>query len=89
MIFILKWITLFTQLVNFKWIFKLQDLKDKKSIQTHDLVELSKMYLDKVSNLFGNHASQSISGELAAFIGYALAFPSDFLVLVDTYNVLK
>ena len=47
------------------------------------------MYLDKVSNLFGNHASQSISGELAAFIGYALAFPSDFLVLVDTYNVLK
>jgi nicotinate phosphoribosyltransferase len=55
----------------------------------HDLVELSKMYLEKVSILFKNHTTQSIPGEFAAFIGYALAFPSDFLVLVDTYNVLK
>lgn len=28
-------------------------------------------------------------GELAAFIGYAICFPSGFLALVDTYNTLK
>ena len=34
-------------------------------------------------------ASESNAGELAAFIGYALAFPDGFLALVDTYDVCK
>lgn len=55
----------------------------------HNLPELAKFYLEKVAKVFDNQISQSILGELTAFTAYALAFPSDFLVLVDTYNVLK
>jgi len=33
--------------------------------------------------------SEANSGELAAFISYALAFPDGFLVLVDTYDVVR
>lgn len=55
----------------------------------HDLVELVQIYLDKVMKSFNYHSAMSNIGELAAFTAYAIAFPSDFLVLVDTYNVLK
>lgn len=33
--------------------------------------------------------SEASAGELAAFVSYAIAFPSGFLCLVDTYDVLK
>lgn len=33
--------------------------------------------------------SEANAGELAAFVAYAIAFPSGFLCLVDTYDVLK
>ena len=33
--------------------------------------------------------SETNTSELAAFTSYAIAFPSNFLALVDTYDVLK
>ena len=34
-------------------------------------------------------ASESNDGEMVAFISYAIAFPHEFLALIDTYNVCK
>ena len=34
-------------------------------------------------------AKESNEGELAAFVGYACAFPAKFLCLVDTYDVIR
>lgn len=34
-------------------------------------------------------ASECNKGELAAFIAFAIALPTNYLALVDTYNVLK
>jgi len=37
----------------------------------------------------GVQASESIEGELAAFVAYACAFPAKFLCLVDNYDVIR
>jgi nicotinate phosphoribosyltransferase len=37
--------------------------------------------------LSGILASETVDGELAAFIAYAIAFPDSFLCLIDTYDV--
>ncbi|KAM3387018.1 hypothetical protein ACQJBY_010111 [Aegilops geniculata] len=56
-----------------------------------DFVSLVKEWLckiqaaDSLRNVFGD-TNQS---ELAAFASYALAFPSSFLALVDTYDVMR
>ena len=55
-----------------------------------DLVALAEKYLCELEkNGFEFLKSESNKGELAAFIAYALSFPTDFLALVDTYNVMK
>jgi len=48
----------------------------------HDFVELVTAFREKLG------AENSNNGELASFITYALAFPSNFLALVDTYDTL-
>lgn len=39
------------------------------------------------SQLLGGIFGETNQSELAAFISYALAFPKNFLALVDTYDV--
>ncbi|GAB2279663.1 Nicotinate phosphoribosyltransferase 2 [Dionaea muscipula] len=61
------------------------------STTCEDFVILVQTWLNKIqwsSSLSGTHGETNQS-ELAAFTSYALAFPSNFLALVDTYDVLK
>ncbi len=58
-----------------------------KSKECVDLAAISLTYLTKVCKLFNITATHQ--GELASFIAFAIAFPQSFLILVDTYDVLK
>jgi nicotinate phosphoribosyltransferase len=68
------------------------DLGDGTSIVTKDGAEANLLEktlewaakLDKATGL-----KTGIEGELAAFISYARAYPSNFLALVDSYDTLK
>ena len=68
-------------------------MKTCKSLKTNEFVDLGELALSYLKKLetseFNFLASESNRGELTAFVAYAIAFPSDFLALVDTYNVLK
>ena len=44
------------------------------------------MNLDPILKILPDETNK---GELAAFTSYAIAFPTNFLALVDTYDVLK
>ncbi|CAA0840972.1 Nicotinate phosphoribosyltransferase 1 [Striga hermonthica] len=46
---------------------------------------LSKLKRSQLGGIFG----ETNQSELAAFMSYALAFPKDFLALVDTYDVMR
>jgi len=52
-----------------------------------DAVNLLSLALEKRTKL--ENGKTSNNGELAAFIAYAVAFPSGFLALVDTYDTLN
>ncbi|KAK6490416.1 nicotinate phosphoribosyltransferase isoform X3 [Huso huso] len=54
-----------------------------------DLVSLSQAWLPQVCSLLQVTHSEVNEGELAAFISYALAFPRNFLVLLDSYSVMR
>ncbi|KAK1172194.1 nicotinate phosphoribosyltransferase isoform X3 [Acipenser oxyrinchus oxyrinchus] len=54
-----------------------------------DLVSLSQAWLPRVCSLLQVTHSEVNQGELAAFISYALAFPRNFLVLLDSYSVMR
>jgi nicotinate phosphoribosyltransferase len=58
-----------------------------KHLKTGEMVDFVS-YVTKYRQLL--HLEHSTNeGELAAFAGYAICFPSAFLALVDTYNTLK
>ena len=58
--------------------------------ETIDLFELAVDYLNQLEKAdFNFMQTESNKGELAAFISFAVSFPTQFLALVDTYNVLK
>ncbi|CAF0783987.1 unnamed protein product [Brachionus calyciflorus] len=69
---------------------KIRHIKSAISGESVDLADLAFDYLNQMEKheLYFN-TNESNKGELAAFVGYAIAFPTDFLALVDTYNVLK
>ncbi|KAL6587648.1 Nicotinate phosphoribosyltransferase 2 [Orobanche minor] len=70
----------------------------EKSLQSYDcsnvcedFVSLVRTWLSKLkrSHVSGGIFGETNQSELAAFISYALAFPKNFLALVDTYDVMR
>lgn len=61
------------------------------STTCEDFVSLVQTWLNKIqrSRLSIAGFGETNLSELAAFTSYALAFPNDFLALVDTYDVLR
>uniref|UniRef100_A0A0N4W7D2 Nicotinate phosphoribosyltransferase n=1 Tax=Haemonchus placei TaxID=6290 RepID=A0A0N4W7D2_HAEPC len=70
---------------------KVRTLRDKHGSEERDLYELSlskrHFIMQKVE--WGVSESEVSNGELAAFVAYAVAFPSANMSLIDTYDVLR
>jgi nicotinate phosphoribosyltransferase len=65
-------------------------------VSYNSLSELSSRYLDDIDVVEEimqlrreNNWLHTNEGELAAFLGYAMAFPKNFLALIDTYDTLR
>ncbi|XP_060770097.1 nicotinate phosphoribosyltransferase isoform X2 [Neoarius graeffei] len=52
-----------------------------------ELVPLVKDWLGRVCELLGAKPQQVREGELAAFLSYAIAYPCNFLPVIDSYSV--
>jgi nicotinate phosphoribosyltransferase len=65
--------------------------KSLKTGELEDVAELAVNYLKQMENIHELKflESECNKGELAAFIAFSIALPTNFLALVDTYNVLK
>ncbi|CAF1259571.1 unnamed protein product [Rotaria magnacalcarata] len=66
-----------------------KDLCDRITGVAHPFSELCLKYLKEIGPVLKILPEETNKGELAAFISYAIAFPTNFLALVDTYDVLK
>ncbi|XP_046833981.1 nicotinate phosphoribosyltransferase isoform X3 [Vespa crabro] len=64
-------------------------LAHKQTGKVYDLLELASKYRDAIAGDLGSIVSEASSGELAALISYAIAFPERFTALVDTYDVKR
>lgn len=67
---------------------KLRKLKSATGEEV-DFVALCCKWRKELSDVFKAIEDEASGGELAAFISYAVAFPQNFLALVDTYDVLR
>lgn len=54
-----------------------------------ELVPLVKDWLGRVCQLLGAKPEQVREGELAAFLSYAIAYPCNFLPVIDSYSVSR
>ncbi|XP_029285039.1 nicotinate phosphoribosyltransferase [Cottoperca gobio] len=52
-----------------------------------DIVSLTKGWLRRVCELLGSEPGKIHEGELAAFLSYAIAYPQNFLPVIDSYSV--
>lgn len=52
-----------------------------------DFVSLAKGWLSRVCGLLGAEPRKIREGELAAFLSYAIAYPQNFLPVIDSYSV--
>lgn len=66
-----------------------QELKNLKTGENANFVDLCINYRIDLEGILGILLSQSNEGEFASFIAYAIAFPNNFIALLDTYDVLK
>ena len=52
-----------------------------------DIISLTKGLLSRVCELLGAKPGKIREGELAAFLSYAIAYPHNFLPVIDSYSV--
>ncbi|KAL1022723.1 hypothetical protein UPYG_G00031500 [Umbra pygmaea] len=52
-----------------------------------DLISLTKGWLGRVCELLGAEPEKIHEGELASFLSYAIAYPHNFLPVIDSYSV--
>lgn len=64
-------------------------LRHADTQESCDLLELATEWRNRVSAVIDISPEEASDGELAALISYALAFPTGFLALVDTYDVKR
>ncbi|XP_060818539.1 nicotinate phosphoribosyltransferase isoform X2 [Bombus pascuorum] len=64
-------------------------LAHKGTGQVYDLLELAYKHRNSIAADVGTLVSEASSGELAALISYAIAYPQRFVALVDTYDVKR
>jgi nicotinate phosphoribosyltransferase len=63
--------------------------KDDAEGPGEDFLKTCLDWRHKISKLLGILEEEASNGEFAAFISYAIAFPSNFLALIDTYDVTR
>ncbi|XP_071547776.1 nicotinate phosphoribosyltransferase isoform X5 [Panulirus ornatus] len=66
-----------------------ETLKHKETGAVMNLKEVSLAWRSLLADKLKILQSEASDGELAAFISFAIAFPSGFIALIDTYDVLK
>ncbi|XP_031138165.1 nicotinate phosphoribosyltransferase isoform X1 [Sander lucioperca] len=52
-----------------------------------DIISLTKGWLSRVCELLGAEPGKISEGELASFLSYAIAYPQNFLPVIDSYSV--
>ncbi|XP_078114456.1 nicotinate phosphoribosyltransferase isoform X1 [Sander vitreus] len=52
-----------------------------------DIISLTKGWLSRVCELLGAKPGKISEGELASFLSYAIAYPQNFLPVIDSYSV--
>ncbi|XP_031339981.1 nicotinate phosphoribosyltransferase-like isoform X2 [Photinus pyralis] len=62
-------------------------LHSKNDGKPYDFVQLAIKWRSELGPLFKVVNAEVNDGELAAFISFAMAFPDQFMVLVDTYDI--
>ena len=68
---------------------QIKTLAHKQTGEKRDLLRLSCKFRDQIASDVNALISEASDGELAALVGYAIAFPDGFMALVDTYDVKK
>jgi len=77
-------------MLTFLFAFQFVTVESENGGERFNLRDLAVSYLGQLCVLFPHILRNEMNeGEFAAFITYASCFPSGFLALVDTYDVLK